>query len=158
MMDLKSDRVRQLASWNRHQAIRLDELEALAASLSRKVEYRELGPDEFHLAPREVPGSEDYTPENSRIIAGIDGNGEVVATFTLFLCPHLEPVWIREDHRHSATIPRRLAEAMKALLREIGCPNAYTVVLNKTPVLHRFARFFGFAPVDGSLYFWRGKA
>jgi len=117
--------------------------------------YRELAPSEFSKVPREVAGSDVYTPENSRIYAALDEHGEVVASFTLFLCPHLEPMWIREDHRHSSSILRRMASGMKAMLHESGIPNAYSVVLNTTPVLHRFAQFFGAVPVDGTLYFWK---
>lgn len=146
-----SDVVSARAAWSRFQDVRIQELENRPAKLT----YRELLPDEFAKAPREVPGSEMFTSENSRIYAALDESGAVVATFTLFLCPHLEPMWIREDHRHSSTILRRMAAGMKDLLRASGCPNAYSVVLNATPVLHRFAKFFGASPVDGTLYFWK---
>jgi hypothetical protein len=119
------------------------------------LQYRELLPEEFPLAPREVPGSEIYTPENSRILAAITPDGQVVATWTMFLCLHIEPFWIREDHRKSMTIMRRMTEHMKGLLRESGFEEVYTVVLEKTPVLARFASFFGARPVDGILYKWK---
>ena len=117
--------------------------------------YRELNPEEYPLAPREVEGSEVYTPENSRIVAAFDEKGEIISTFTVFYCAHLEPMWIRPDHRNSPTILRRMADAMKRTLRDIGAVNAYTVVLNTTPVLARYAKFFGAKPVDGTLYLWK---
>lgn len=116
--------------------------------------YRELASDEFHLAPREVPGSEGYTPENSRILAAINEKGEVVSTWTMFLCLHIEPFWIREDYRKSMTIMRRMTEAMKGLMAKYGFPSCYTVVMDRTPVLRRFAEWFGAKKVDGTLFYW----
>jgi hypothetical protein len=116
--------------------------------------YRELTPEEFHLAPREVPGSDVYTAQNSRILAAINEQGEVVATWTMFGMIHIEPFWVREDYRKSMTVMRRMAEQMKRLLKEsnIGC--VYTVVMDSTPVLRKFAEWFGGKRVDGSLYYW----
>lgn len=116
--------------------------------------YRELKPEEFHLAPREVPGSDVYNATNSRILAAINEKGEVVATWTMFAMIHIEPFWVREDYRKSMSIMRRMAENMKALLREskIGC--VYTIVMDSTPVLQKFAKWFGATKVDGSLYYW----
>lgn len=119
--------------------------------------YRELRPDEFPMAPREVPGSELFTPENSRILAAFNEKNEIVSTWTMFLIPHIEPFWIREDYRHSATIMRRMTQHMKALLRQSGIQAVYTVVMDKTPVLARFAKWFGADKVDGSLYYWVDK-
>jgi hypothetical protein len=116
--------------------------------------YRELTPEEFHLAPREVPGSDVYTAANSRILAAFDEKGEVIATWTMFGMIHIEPFWVREDHRKSMTLMRRMTEHMKALLKDsqIGC--VYTVVMDSTPVLRKFAEWFGAKKVDGTLYYW----
>lgn len=119
------------------------------------ITYRPLKPEEFPRAPREVPGSEMFTPENSQIVAAIDEQGEIVATFTLFICAHLEPMWIRQDHRHSPTILRRMTEAMKGLMRTLGIKEAYSVVLETTPVLARYAEWFGAVRVPGVLYDWK---
>ena len=119
--------------------------------------YRELTPEEFEKAPREVPGSERYTPENSKIMAAINDDGEIVGTFTFFICAHLEPVWIRQDYRSKGLgiILGRLGNAMKAMIKTIGIAEAYTVVLDKTPVLRKFAYWFGAEPVGGTLFRWR---
>ncbi len=116
--------------------------------------YRELTPEEFHLAPREVPGSDVYTAENSRILAAFDERGDVIATWTMFGMIHIEPFWVREDHRKSMALMRRMTEHMKALLKDsqIGC--VYTVVMDSTPVLRKFAEWFGAKKVDGTLYYW----
>jgi hypothetical protein len=116
--------------------------------------YRELEPHEFDLAPRAVPGAELYTPENSRILAAFNEAGEVVSTWTMFLIPHIEPFWIREDHRHSPSVMRRMTESMKAMIKELGFPAVYTVVKAQTPVLRRFAKWFGAKEVDGTLFYW----
>ena len=117
--------------------------------------YRELKPEEFHLAPRDVPGSEVYAPENSRILAAINEDGEVVATWTMFACVHIEPVWVREDYRKTTGILRGLARAMKKMLKDLQIFEVYTVALDRTPVLQRFARWFGAHPVSGTLYHWK---
>lgn len=116
--------------------------------------YRELEPEEFEKAPREVPGSEVYTPSNSRILAAFNEDGDIVATWTIFAVPHIEPFWVREDYRKSPTIMRRMTDLMKKTLRLSGIPSVYTVVLDKTPVMHRFAKWFGAKPVSGTLYYW----
>jgi len=116
--------------------------------------YRELTPEEFPLAPREVEGSEIFTPENSRILAAFNGDGEIVATWTLFYIAHIEPFWIREDYRHSTTIMRRMTQHMKALLKASGIGQVYTVVMDRTPVLARFAKWFGAKKIDGTLFTW----
>jgi hypothetical protein len=116
--------------------------------------YRELTPEEFDKAPREVPGSEGYNPGNSRILGAFNEQGEIVSTFTLFLIAHAEPLWIREDYRGSPTIMRRMAEGMKAMLKQYGFPSCYTVVMDSTPVLAKFAKWFGGNKIDGSLYYW----
>lgn len=119
--------------------------------------YRELTAEEFEKAPREVPGSERYTPENSRIVGAFNEKGEIVGTFTFFYCAHLEPVWIREDYRGKGLgmMLGRLGNSMKAMLKTMGVYEAYTVVLDKTPALRKFAFWFGAEPVDGTLFRWR---
>ncbi len=121
------------------------------------VTYREVTPEEYALVPREVPGTELYTPENSRIIAGFNDKGEVVTAWFVFPCVHIEPFWIREDYRHSKSIMRRMTDCMKSFLREQRVPAVYTVVLDKTPVLERFARWFGASRVEGALFYWTSK-
>ena len=117
--------------------------------------YRELTPEEFPLAPRDVPGSEVYTPDNSRILAALNEDGEIVATWTMWPCVHIEPVWVRKDYRRTTGILRGLARAMKKMLRDLDISEVYTVALDKTPVLQRFARWFGANPVSGTLYHWK---
>jgi hypothetical protein len=119
------------------------------------LEYRELKPEEFEKAPREVEHSERFTPANSRILAAFNEDGEVVATWTMFAACHIEPVWIREDHRGGTGILRGLARHMKVLLRASGLTEAYTVAMDATPVLQRFACWFGAEPVCGTLFLWR---
>jgi hypothetical protein len=116
--------------------------------------YRELTPEEYPMAPREVVGSEIYTPTNSRILAGFNEKGEIVTTWTMFPMVHIEPLWIREDYRNSPTILRRMAQHMKSMMRESGILSCYTVVMSATPVLRRFAEWFGAKAVDGTLYYW----
>lgn len=117
--------------------------------------YRELEPHEFEKAPREVEGSQIFTPENSKILAAINDEGEIVATWTFFICAHIEPVWVREDYRGKGMILGRLGNAMKAMLRAMNVSEVYTVVLDKTPVLRKFAYWFGAKPVDGTLFKWK---
>jgi len=118
--------------------------------------YRELTPEEFGKAPREVPGSEQFTPENSKILAAFNEQGEIVATWTFFVCAHIEPVWIREDYRGKGLgmILGRLGNAMKAMLRAMNIKQVYTIVLDTTPALRKFAYWFGAKPVDGTLFTW----
>jgi hypothetical protein len=120
--------------------------------------YRELTPEEFAAAPREVAGSHCFSPENSKILAAINDEGAIVATFTLFYAAHFEPLWIRADYRHHPAIIRRLVDLMKKTLRSIGAQQAYTVVLASTPVLAKVAeRLFHAEPVPGTLYLWSDK-
>jgi hypothetical protein len=120
--------------------------------------YRELTPEEFHLAPREVEHSEIFTPDNSRIIAAINEEGEVVSTWTLFLIPHAEPFWIRPDYRHHPSIIKHMAREMVGLFKELGFQQVYTIVLDNEygKVLTRLAHWFGFSPIKGTLLTWKG--
>jgi hypothetical protein len=52
------------------------------------------------------------------------------------------------------SIMRRMTENMKALLKESGIPAVYTVVMDSTPVLRKFAEWFGANKVDGTLFYW----
>lgn len=119
--------------------------------------YRELTAEEFAQWPREVPGSERYSPDNSRVIGAFNEKGEIVGSFTFFICAHIEPVWIREDYRGKGLnmMLGRLGNAMKALLRTMGVEEVYTVVMDKTPSLRKFAYWFGAEPVDGTLFRWK---
>ena len=121
------------------------------------MEYRELTPEEYAKWPREVEGSEIYNTDNSKVIGAFNENGEIVGSFTLFICAHLEPVWIREDYRGKGMgmILGRLGNAMKALCRSMGIQEAYTVVLDTTPVLAKYAEWFGAKRVSGNLYNWK---
>ena len=116
--------------------------------------YRELTPEEFAKAPREVEGSEIFTPDNSRIIAAINEKGEIVATWTAFAMIHIEPFWVREDYRGNSRIMLRMTQAMRKMLRESGVQSVYTVVMEKTPVLKKFAEWWGAKKVEGDLYYW----
>jgi hypothetical protein len=123
-----------------------------------KLTYRELTPEEFKLAPRDVPYSELFTPENSRILAAINEQGEVVSTWTLFVVPHAEPFWIRPDYRHHPSIIKHMAREMIKLFKTLNFPYVYTIVLDdeQGKVLTRLAHWFGFNPVKGKLLSWRG--
>lgn len=116
--------------------------------------YRLLKEDEYQLAPREVVGSDGFNPGNSMILAAINEQGEVVSTWTVFAAVHLEPFWVREDYRGSMSIMRRMAQNMRKVLKDQGILACYSVVMESTPVLAKFAKFFGGKPVDGTLYYW----
>ena len=116
--------------------------------------YRTLRSEEYATVNNGVEGQDGFTPENALILAAFNEKGEIVSTWTAFACIHIEPFWIREDYRHSKSIMRRMTEHMKALLKSYKVPSCYTVVMDKTPVLARFARWFGAKPVDGTLFYW----
>ena len=116
--------------------------------------YRELLPDEFDKVPHEAPGRELYNPENSRILAAIEDDGSISATWVLFACAHVEPLYVVPECRQSPTILRRMADEMKKLLDQSDIRQVYSVVLDETPVLHRFAKWFGAKAISGSLYTW----
>jgi hypothetical protein len=121
------------------------------------MEYRELLPEEFHLAPREVEGSEVFTPENSRILAAFNENGEIVSTWTLFAIVHAEPLWVRPDYRNHPTLLKHMNRNMTRIFKESGFANVYTVVLDAVhaKVMTRLAAWFGFTPVKGQLFIWK---
>lgn len=119
--------------------------------------YRELTPEEWDLRPHDVPGRDVYTPENSKVLAAFNDRGEVVATWTVFTMVHVEPLYIRPDYRGSTTILKRMAQNMKRLLQYYGISQVYTVVLDTTPVLAKFAKWFGGTPIKGTLYTWFSK-
>lgn len=124
-----------------------------------KIEVRELLPDEFSFAPREVVGSEVFTPDNSRILAAFNADGDIVATWTVFFVPHAEPLWVRPDYRKHPTLLKHMLVEMHKLFKASGFEQVYTIVLDNmhAKVLTRLAGWFGFTPVTGTLFTWKEK-
>lgn len=60
-----------------------------------------------------VPGLEDGIPIGMIAVGAVDEEGEVVSCVGIYPAPHLSPLWIREDHRKSPTILRRVWETLK---------------------------------------------
>ena len=147
-----------LASKKAFQSYQNTRMEELNKPKAVQLTYRELAPEEFQFAPREVINSEVFTPENSRIIAAINEEGEIVSTWTIFLVPHAEPFWIRPDYRHHPSIIKHMAKMMVNLFKELNSKNVYTVVLDDDQgrVLTRLANWFGFSPIKGKLFIWKG--
>lgn len=114
------------------------------------MEYRVLHPDEYIKLPDDFPAPDGLTPDNTAIVAAIDEEGEVVAAWVLCMVWHSEPLWIREDHRKSATLIRRMAETVKKVCKVLRIKTHYAVI--PTPVLKKIAEWYGAKPMPGELY------
>lgn len=119
--------------------------------------YRVLTAEEYAIAPRGVRGSEQFTPENSILFGAVNEQGEVVSTWFIYMPVHIEGLWIREDYRKSKSVIRRMTDGIKSWLEENGVSSCYAVIMDSTPQMHRFARWFGGEPVGGTLYNWTKK-
>jgi hypothetical protein len=89
-------------------------------------------------------------PPHSRVIAAIDDDGAIVAVVGVFTAVHLDPLWIREDHRQSPSILRRLWVATKRILAADGI--RAVIGTSNTEIVDRLCAWAGGRAVPGRLY------
>ena len=115
--------------------------------------YRELPSVEWHrLADHEpfnLGGLPD--PERWRIIVAEDESGTIVGLCGLYDAVHLDPFWIREDHRHTAVF-EGLWLKTKETLQGAGVTIVFSTVSDALPEMHALLRRFGYQPAPGKLY------
>lgn len=120
---------------------------------------RELPPEEWakvaHLEPFLTAGLP--SPEHSRIIVA-EQEGVIVAFWGLFTAVHVEPLWIREDHRQRPGLVRRLWAAVVTTLRSAQVGTAFACIADADAARNiPLALRHGFARVPGDLYVVRVK-
>jgi hypothetical protein len=117
--------------------------------------FRELGCDEFDRIPPEAIGGVRLRPSH-RVAAALEGE-DIVGVWVVGLALHAEPIWIREDHRKSPTIVRRLWDNVKAIVRDMGCPGVVGIIPDSVPADKRIAEWLGAEPIPGAIYLWLDK-
>lgn len=115
--------------------------------------FRELDPSEFKDIPLEALGGHQLPTENCRVVAGIDKSGKIAAIWVALAVVHLEPLWIREDHRNSGYVLRRLWTCLKDVLAPLGVRRTLTVIADSVPVTGRIANWLGAEEIPGKLFF-----
>ena len=105
-----------------------------------------------------VPGMVSPMPESLLVMGCVDEKG-VAAAVGLFFVVHADPLWVREDRRHSGKLLMRLIEAGKAAVRDTQM--GPEVVVSMTPtnpgppaerVVERVLRAIGGSEVDGRFF------
>jgi hypothetical protein len=117
--------------------------------------YRELRPDEFERIPGVALGGYRATPTH-RIVAALDSD-EIVGIWVVALVPHAEPIWIREDHRNSAVIIRRLWDGVKKIVRDMSCGGVVGIIPDSVPADKRIAEWLDAEKLPGNVYLWLDK-
>lgn len=93
-------------------------------------------------------------PEHNRIVVIEDEAGEILGYWGAFTVVHVEPVYIRPEHRLRISVVRRLWEGMDKLLKDLQVPGAVAVISDEdAPVNLPMATKIGFTKVPGSLYY-----
>lgn len=117
--------------------------------------YRELSESEFGSVPAEALGGYKLVP-GLRVMAAFDGS-EIVGIWVTTYALHAEPVWVREDHRKSPTILRRMWGGVKGIVRDLGAGGIVAIIPDSVPATKRMADVFGFEPLPGAIYLWLDK-
>ncbi len=117
--------------------------------------FRELGPTEFDRVPAEATDGFRLRPQH-RVAAALEGE-DVVGIWVVAVALHAEPIWIREDHRKSPTIVRRLWDNVKAIVRDMGSPGVVGIIPDSVPADKRIAEWLGAEPIPGAIYLWMDK-
>ena len=89
----------------------------------------------FRILTREeaatVPGIIDPMPTSLTAVGAVDEKG-VACCIGLFLVLHADPLWIREDHRHSGKLPLHLWQATREIAEVYG-PEVYVGMSEDKP-------------------------
>ena len=115
--------------------------------------YRELDRSEFDRIPKEATDGITLPDSNCRVVAAINDRDQIVAIWAAVAVVHLEPIWIKEEHRKSPTLIRRLWAALRNVLKTEGVQSTMTVIPNNKPATRRIAEWCGAREVDGKLFF-----
>jgi hypothetical protein len=120
---------------------------------------RELPPDEW---PRLLALGEGLyaetgvlpVPEHNRIMVIEDAESQIAGYWGVFTVVHVEPVWIKPQHRGRISVVRRLWEGMRDLLVSLKVPGAVAIISDvDLPVNIVAATKLGFQKVPGTLFY-----
>lgn len=114
-----------------------------------KLSFKALSPEEFGLIPTDALRGMPAEILSGAVVA-VDEAGAVVAMCGLISAIHLDPVWIREDHRNSPNILRRLWESTRQSLAVIGVRGVIGVAT--TPLMRKLCKWAGGMPIEGQQY------
>lgn len=84
-------------------------------------------------------------------IAVVEVDGEIVAYWVAWKALHLEPLWVRDDHRKSPAVIGGIIEAIQQVALASGEPAAYAQI--DDPEIAGYAGRLGFTPAPGTLYY-----
>ena len=114
------------------------------------MEFRELKPHEI----KTVPPIQGWSLDPSQRVAGCFDNGEIIGVWATTVALHAEPIWIREDHRKSPVIIRRLWEKVKEIVKDMGGHGVVGIIPDDVPADKRLAEWLGATEIPGHIYLW----
>lgn len=87
-------------------------------------------------------------------VAVVEVDGVIVAYWVVWYALHVEPLWIREDHRKSVAVVKGLVDAMHGIVEASGEAAAFCVIDPENwATVGDYAERFGFYEAPGRLYY-----
>ena len=115
------------------------------------VTFRELEPEEFKDVPEEALGGFELPTVGCRVFAAIDEVGKIAAIWVMLAVMHIEPLWIRGDHRRSPTILRRLWNMVSDAMDEMGLKAVFSMILDSNTATTRLAEWLDARVIPGKV-------
>lgn len=87
-------------------------------------------------------------------VAVVEVDQQIVAYWVVWYALHLEPLWIKEEHRRSAGVAAGLLSALEEAVRSTGEPSAFCVIEEENlAAIEPYAARLGFQEAPGKLYY-----
>jgi hypothetical protein len=120
---------------------------------------RTLAPDESQKAIDAGGPLQDLQLDATKLaemsIAVVEDDGEIIAYWVVWYALHLEPLWVREDHRTSPVVIKQIVQQVQEIVIATEMPAAFCVVedVEAGETVARYADRLGFMRAPGTLYY-----
>lgn len=97
----------------------------------------------------------DATKLADMAIAVVEDDGAIVAYWVVWYALHLEPLWVRDDHRKSPAVIRQIVQQVQEIVVATDAPAAFCIVedVDAGEVVAQYADRLGFMKAPGTLYY-----
>lgn len=120
---------------------------------------RTLAPEESQKAIDAGGPLQDLQLDATRLaemsIAVVEDDGVIVAYWVVWYAMHLEPLWVREDHRSSPAVIKNIMRQVQEIVVASDAPSAFCVVEDVAAgeAVAQYADRLGFQKAPGQLYY-----
>lgn len=119
---------------------------------------RTLAPDEAQKAIDAGGPLHDLQLDATKLvdmsIAVVEDDGVIVAYWVVWYALHTEPIWVREDHRHSPAVIGGLIDQMETIVKATSAATAFCVIEEENVgVVDKYVERLGYLKAPGTLYY-----